>query len=188
MERQLPMFTWVEEHRTRIGFGLQVAARPDSPAPQRELLAAGRLAEDLGFDAFFLGDHPAYAPDCWLHLAAIAVRTRRIRLGSVVNCVFYRLPVMLARLATDLDHLSEGRLILGLGIGWNETEFAQLGLPFLSVHARQAALEEAIAILRGVWAPEPFTFRGQYFSTVGERITPPVQQPGPPLLIAGAGE
>jgi len=96
---------------------------------------------------------------------------------------------MTARLAADVDHLSGGRLILGLGIGWNAAEFAQLGLPFPSVPERQAAMEEVITIIRGVWGSQPFTYHGTFFQTHEERVAPsPVQRPGPPLLIAGAGE
>jgi alkanesulfonate monooxygenase SsuD/methylene tetrahydromethanopterin reductase-like flavin-dependent oxidoreductase (luciferase family) len=96
---------------------------------------------------------------------------------------------MTARLAADLDNLSGGRLVLGLGNGWDANEFANLGLPFLPARERQAALEEAIAIIRGVWGEEPFTFAGCHFRTTGTRVTPPpFQQPVPPLMIAGAGE
>lgn len=180
---------WVVAQRGRIGWGVQAFAYADDPHPSDSVLAAGRLAEQLGFGAFFIGDHPAYATECWVHLAALAVTTDRIRLGSVVNCVLYRHPVMLARLAADLDHLSDGRLILGLGIGWNAEEFAQLGMAFPPARERQAALEEAIAIVRGVWGDAPFTFAGRTFSTTDERVVPPpVQQPAPPLIIAGAGE
>ncbi|MDP9364665.1 MAG: LLM class flavin-dependent oxidoreductase, partial [Chloroflexota bacterium] len=180
---------WVIEHRERIGVGLQAVARADDPAPSRRLLAAGRLADDLGLDGFFLGDHPAYAPEAWLHLGALAVTTRRVRLGSVVLCAGYRSPVLTARLAADLDNISGGRLMLGLGIGWNATEFAQLGLPFPPVPERQAALAETITIVRGVWGTQPFTFRGRYQSCKDERVVPgPAQPGGPPLMIAGAGE
>lgn len=96
---------------------------------------------------------------------------------------------MLARLAADLDHLSGGRLILGLGIGWNADEFAQLGMPFPSVHDRQEALDEALAIIAGVWGPEPFSFTGRHWSTCGGHVDPPpVQRPRPPIMIAGSGE
>ncbi|MCD6028891.1 MAG: class flavin-dependent oxidoreductase [Thermomicrobiales bacterium] len=180
---------WVAAWQDRVGWGVQAFAQPDDPDPSGSVLAAGQLAERLGFDAFFIGDHPAYATECWLHLAFLAATTERIRLGSVVNCVLYRHPVMLARLAADLDHVSGGRLVLGLGIGWNESEFAQLGVQFLPARERQAALEEAIAIVRGVWGTAPFTFVGRYFSTADERVAPPpLQRPRPPLIIAGAGE
>ena len=121
---------WVREFHHRIGWGLQASAQPHDPDPGRRVMAAGRLADTLGFDAFFLGDHPAYAPEVWLHLGALAVQTSRVRLGSVVLCAGYRPPVLTARLAADLDNLSRGRAILGLGHGWNAAEFAQLGLPF----------------------------------------------------------
>jgi alkanesulfonate monooxygenase SsuD/methylene tetrahydromethanopterin reductase-like flavin-dependent oxidoreductase (luciferase family) len=180
---------WVREFEHRVGWGLQAIPPPTDENPAQSLLAAGRLAEELGFDGFFIGDHPAYSPEAWLHLSAIAVQTSRIRLGSVVLCAGYRAPVLTARLAADLDNLSHGRLILGLGHGWNAAEFAQLGLPFLPVAQRQEALAEAIEIIRGVWGPEPFSFHGRHHTTVDERITPPPQQsPGPPLLLAGSGE
>jgi alkanesulfonate monooxygenase SsuD/methylene tetrahydromethanopterin reductase-like flavin-dependent oxidoreductase (luciferase family) len=180
---------WVREFRDRVGWGLQAFALPQAPDPASQAMAAGRRADSLGFDAFFLGDHPAYAPEVWLHLGALAMQTSRVRLGSVVLCAGYRPPVLTARLAADLDNLSGGRVILGLGHGWNATEFAQLGLPFRSVPQRQAALAESIEIIRGVWGPERFSYRGQYHSTERERvIPPPLQQPSPPLILAGGGE
>ena len=180
---------WVREFRDRIGWGLQAFALPTDPDPAPRIMAAGRLADELGFDAFFLGDHPAYAPEAWLHLGALAVQTTRVRLGSVVLCAGYRPPVLTARLAADLDNLCSGRAILGLGHGWNATEFAQLGLPFPSVPERQAALAETVEIIRGVWGSRPFSFHGRYHNTEQEQILPsPVQRPSPPLLLAGAGE
>jgi alkanesulfonate monooxygenase SsuD/methylene tetrahydromethanopterin reductase-like flavin-dependent oxidoreductase (luciferase family) len=128
---------WVREFDHRVGWGVQAFALPTDPDPAAAIMAAGLLAEELGFDGFFIGDHPAYAPEAWLHLAALAVQTTRIRLGSVVLCAGYRSPVLTARLAADLDNLSGGRFVLGLGHGWNATEFAQLGLPFPSVPQRQ---------------------------------------------------
>jgi alkanesulfonate monooxygenase SsuD/methylene tetrahydromethanopterin reductase-like flavin-dependent oxidoreductase (luciferase family) len=180
---------WVRQFQSRVGWGLQAVAQPDDLQPASSILAAGRLAESLGLDAFFIGDHPAYAPDVWLHLAALAVQTERIRLGSVVLCAGYRSPVLTARLAADLDNLSGGRFILGLGHGWNAAEFAQLGLPFPSVPERQRALAEAIEIIRGVWGEQPLTFRGDFHNTEkGWVQPPPLQQPAPPLILAGAGE
>ena len=180
---------WVRGIRGRVGWGLQAFARPEDSAPGQRVIEAGLLADKLGFDAYFLGDHPAYAPEAWLHLGALAVLTNRVRLGSVVICAGYRAPVLTARLAADLDNLSAGRAILGLGHGWNGTEFAQLGLPFPPVPDRQAALAEAIEIIRGVWGPEPFSYQGRYHSTEQEQISPrPVQRPTLPLILAGAGE
>jgi alkanesulfonate monooxygenase SsuD/methylene tetrahydromethanopterin reductase-like flavin-dependent oxidoreductase (luciferase family) len=180
---------WVRQFQDRVGWGLQAVPQPNDPQPSSRVLNAGRLADDLGLDAFFVGDHPAYAPEPWLHLAWLAAQTSRIRLGSVVLCAGYRPPVLTARLAADLDNLSDGRLLLGLGHGWNAAEFAQLGLPFPPVAERQAALAETIEIVRGVWGPRPFTYQGVYHSTRDERIVPPPKQtPGPPLILAGSGE
>ena len=189
METQLPMFSWVESRRSRLGFGVQTFAWNDDPRPSASVIRAGQLAEEMGFDDFFVGDHPGYQSEPWLHLTAVAVTTERIGLGSVVNCVYHRHPVMLARLVADLDHISGGRVVLGLGIGWNDTEFAQLGISFPPVPDRQEALEEAIQIVRGVWGPEPFTFHGKHWRTDGGHVAPPpLQRPSIPLLIAGSGE
>ena len=176
-----PLSPWVAEHRDRVGFGLHVFPIDTKVDPVRGMLDPGRLAEELGFDAFIFSDHPAWGPECWVHMAALAATSERIRLGTGVLCALYRHPVMTARLAADLDNLSDGRLILGLGCGWDAGEFANLGLPFPPVPDRQAALEEAITIIRGVWGDEPFSFDGRYYQTTGARVMPPPRQrPGPP--------
>jgi alkanesulfonate monooxygenase SsuD/methylene tetrahydromethanopterin reductase-like flavin-dependent oxidoreductase (luciferase family) len=189
MTADWPLSPWVAERRGHVGFGLQVFPIDTKIDPARHLLAAGQLAEELGFDALFLGDHPAWALECWIHLAALAVTTSHIRLGINVLGMPFRHPVMTARLAADLDNLSQGRLILGMGIGWDANEFTNLGLPFPAVSERQAALEEAITIMRGVWDDEPFSFTGRYHQTSNARVAPPpVQRPHPPFMIGGGGE
>jgi alkanesulfonate monooxygenase SsuD/methylene tetrahydromethanopterin reductase-like flavin-dependent oxidoreductase (luciferase family) len=186
---------WVKARRDSINFALQVEARPDDPGPGQSVLAAGRLAEELGFDAFLAADHPSWQSEPWLHLASLAVSTERIRLGTMVSSVLYRPPVLTARLASDLDHLSNGRLVLGLGIGWDAAvlgwgtnEFDRMGLPFPTTRERQEALAEAIAIIRGTWGPEPFSFQGRHFTVRNAHVTPPPIQGVPPIVIAGAGE
>ena len=166
--------------RTRSTSRLQVDTRSDDPAPGRSVLAAGRLAEELGFDAFFTGDHPSWQSEVWLHMAALAGTTERIGLGPMVTSVLYRPPVLTARLAADLDHLSNGRLVLGLGIGWDAAalgwgtnEFDRMGLPYPTTRERQEALAEAIAIIRGVWGPEPFSFQGRHFTAKDAQVAPP---------------
>lgn len=180
---------WVVERRERITFGVQTFARADDPQPGERVLAAGRLVDQLGLDAFYIGDHPAHATEVWMHLAALAVTTERVRLGSVVNCVLYRHPVMTARQAADLDQLCGGRTLLGLGIGWDVPEFGELGMDYPPTPERHAALEEALEIIAGVWGDEPFSYSGQRYQVTNARITPaPTEQPHPPLMIAGAGE
>lgn len=139
----------------------------------REYCACAQAVEELGFDALWVTDHPMIATDCWSILTTLAVATHTIRLGSLVNCVYYRNPVLLARQAADVDRFSNGRLILGLGIGDQPLEFARLGLPFPNIPERQKMLELAIRSVRETW----------------EYLTPgPVQQPHIPLLIAGGGK
>ena len=183
-----PVHPWVAERRDDVRFGVQVFPLPDDPDPSATVIAAGRAADEAGLDAFFIGDHPGYHIDPWLHLAAVAVQTRRVTLGSVVNCVMHRHPAMHGRLAADLDRISGGRCLLGLGIGWNKPEFAQLGIPFEPVPARQRALEEAIRIIDGMFGDEPFDLAGETWSTTGALVGKAVRRRRPPLLIAGAGD
>lgn len=190
-----PCHPWVASLRGRAGFALQAVARPEAPDPGGQLVEAGRQADRYGFDAFFLGDHPAWAPEVWIHLAVIAASTERVRLGQMVAAVPYRTPLMTARLQSDLDHRSGGRSILGLGIGWNAAdyglggnEFDRMGISYPPVRERQDALEEAVAIVRGLWGPEPFTFEGEHFRTAPANVPAPAQAGGPPLLIAGSGK
>lgn len=190
-----PCHPWVTSLRGRVGFALQAVARPAAPDPGGQLVAAGRLADRYGFDAFFLGDHPAWAPEVWVHLAVIAATTERVRLGQMVAAAPYRTPLMTARLQSDLDHRSGGRSILGLGIGWNAAdyglgtnEFDRMGLPYPPARVRQEALEETISIVRGLWGPEPFGFDGTHFRTAPANVPAPLQPGGPPLVIAGSGK
>lgn len=177
---------WVADADNGIRWGIQLVLG-DEGLPR--VLTAGKLVEDLGFDGCFICDHPAVQADPWTCLSAIAGVTERVRLGSAVNCIPYRHPTMLARLATDLDTISKGRLMLGLGIGWLVPEFAALGLPFTSATERYAALEEALEIIPGVWGDEKFSYEGKYYQVGPVRISPPpVQQPRPPLMIGGSGE
>jgi alkanesulfonate monooxygenase SsuD/methylene tetrahydromethanopterin reductase-like flavin-dependent oxidoreductase (luciferase family) len=189
---------WVAKADEGVRFGPQIGAIRNRPVlphwqlyddPMGILMEAGQLVERLGFDAVFLHDHPLHSPDPWIGLAALSTITERVMLGSVVNCVFYRHPAYLARMAADLDQVSKGRLMLGLGVGWHWGEFAAFEQPFDSPGKRLAALDEAVAIIEGSWSPEPFAYQGKYFKTTGMQIHPgPLQQPRPPLMIAGSGE
>jgi alkanesulfonate monooxygenase SsuD/methylene tetrahydromethanopterin reductase-like flavin-dependent oxidoreductase (luciferase family) len=189
---------WVAKADDGVRFGVQIAAvkRRTSQLdvtlhddPLAVLLEAGKLVESLGFDGLFLHDHPSFSPDPWTGLAALAVATERVTLGSVVVCAPYRHPTHVARLSTDLDNLSRGRFMLGLGVGWAVPEFAALGLSFDSVPKRQAALRETVEIVQGLWRGEPFTYSGRHYTIDNVRIDPrPIQQPAPPLMIAGGGE
>jgi alkanesulfonate monooxygenase SsuD/methylene tetrahydromethanopterin reductase-like flavin-dependent oxidoreductase (luciferase family) len=177
---------WVAAGLRGVRAGVLIAG----PQPDwTQYHAVATLAEDLGFDSMWVADHPLILGDCWTRLAALAVTTERIRLGSLVSCVYYRNPVLLAQMAADVDRWSGGRLVLGLGIGDQAGEFAQMGLPFPSTRERQAALEETIQVVRGVSGSTPFTYRGTYARAEQSQIPfAPAQQPSIPLLIAGGGE
>lgn len=163
---------WVAEagDRPRWLIQLVLAQRPDA---LRELPRTAALVEQLGFHACLIFDHPLFHPDPFVALPVIAAATTRVRIGSAVTCVWYRHPLHLARLASDLDHVSGGRLILGLGVGNDEEEFHALGLPFPAPGVRVERVAETIGRIRDAWA--------------SGRITPPTQKPGPPIVIGGGG-
>jgi alkanesulfonate monooxygenase SsuD/methylene tetrahydromethanopterin reductase-like flavin-dependent oxidoreductase (luciferase family) len=172
---------WVAEGEQRVRFGV------DGGGPRGDwsaLLDWAQTVERLGFDSFWIGDHTTLSwRDCWTALTAVALRTRRVRIGPLVSCVYYRPPALLARMAADVDRLSGGRLVLGLGVGDIPTEFAQLGLPYLPLPRRQAALAETVEIVRGLWSGVPFSFEGTHF-----RVADATVQPGPsssPVAASG---
>ena len=179
---------WVAEADGGIRWGVQLIVPNEANALTKLITTASRV-EELGYDYLSIFDHPLMHVDPWIALAGLATRTNRVRLGSTVNCAMYRHPAHLARLATDLDNLSNGRHVLGLGSGWLQPEFRALGLDFGSFADRNSALEDALAIVRGVWETPPFTYTGKTFSTVEMMAEPrPVQQPRPPIVVAGNGE
>jgi len=178
---------WVAEGQRQIRFGLCVASLKGADWPAFQSFV--QRLEALGFDSFWKSDHPMNWLDCWTTLAALAVVTTRIRLGSFVSCVGYRQPSLLARMSADVDRMSAGRLVLGLGSGDFLWEFEQLGLQCPSPRERQEALEEAIQIVRGVVDLAPLTYKGRHFWVTNATLPfGPVQQPHLPLLIAGGGE
>src|ERR1700694_2009374 len=134
---------WVAENSRRVGFGISTNAMSDWSAI-RELAQA---AEALGFDALWLPDHPLLGWDSWTMLAGIAEATKRIRLGTMVSCVYYRNPAVLARIVADVDRISGGRVVLGIGSGDMPWEFQQLGMEFPPPARRAAALEEALHVI-----------------------------------------
>ncbi len=177
---------WVAEADHGLRWGIQLVLGDDGLS---RLLDAGRMVEELGFDGCYIFDHPSIQADPWICIAALAGVTERVRLGSLVNCVSYRHPALLARMAADVDNISRGRLLLGLGIGWLKPEFEAFGENYDPAPERFAALEEALEIIPGVWGAEKFAYVGQHYQIGPLRITPPpLQQPRPPLVIGGSGE
>ena len=179
---------WVAVADEGIRWGVQLIV-PNERNALANLITTANRVEELGYDYLSIFDHPLMHVDPWIALSGLATRTSKVRLGSTVNCAVYRHPAHLARLATDLDNLSNGRHVLGLGSGWLKPEFAALGLDFGTFADRSAALEDTLAIVRGVWSEPPFTYKGDRFSTDKMVVEPrPVQQPCPPIVVAGNGE
>ena len=180
---------WVTESRQGpVRFGIQAICGQDD-AVYRRAVETGRFAESLGFDFYSIFDHPMMQADPFILLTAVAMQTERIRVGSTVLCGLYRHPTQLARLVADLDGISGGRAICGLGSGWMEREFAAMEVPFGTPKQRQDGLDEAIEIILGSWGSAPFSYDGKRFSTREFQVLPgPVQSPRPPVMIGGSGE
>ena len=159
-----------------------------------ELLDMIRAIEDLGFDSIWLGEHllyrwqdrPPRGPwEAWTELAAIAAVTRRVEFGPLVACTNFHNPALLAKQAATIDEVSGGRFILGLGAGWNETEFRAFGLPF---DHRVDRFEEAYAIIRGLLQDGAVDFEGRFYQARDCELLPRGPRPGgPPLLIGSNG-
>ncbi len=179
-----PVHPWVAEAQSTVRFSLVGAFLTG----WTELRDFALRAEELGFDAYWANDHPSRSMDCWTQLAALAAVTTRMRIMALVSCVYYRSPALLARQAADVDLVSGGRLVLGLGIGDDAGEFRQLGLDFPGTGERLDALAETIEVTRGVWE-SPLTSEGRLHHLAGAHVRPgPVQRPRVPVLIGGGGE
>ncbi len=160
-------------------------------APTRAgYVEAVRRAEQLGYDVVLCSDHLELAGRHFSHFApvpaltAAAMATERIRIGTSVLNQDFRHPAVLAREAASLDVLSDGRLELGLGMGWNEPEYRMAGIPFDPAPERLRRLSEYVQVVKGVMAPGPFSFSGEFFAVDSMADEPPVlQRPHPPIMI-----
>ena len=157
-----------------------------------ELVAMARAAEETGFESLWVGDHLLYRGDgrpergpwdCWTVLAALAAVTERVEVGPLVACTAFREPALLARTAAAVDEVSGRRLRLGLGSGWNETEFRTFGIPY---DRRTARFEEAFGVVRRLLAGERVTIDGDFSSLVDAVVLPPPART-PPLMVGGDG-
>ena len=180
------------KHPVRFGLqtGQQNVAWPD-------LLDLWRKADQWGYDSLWNFDHfyaifTDPADPClegWTTLSALAQSTSRARIGHLVTGNTYRHPCLTAKMAVSLDHISSGRLNLGIGAGWFELEHTSLGLDFKNVRGRLEALEEALKIIRGMFAGEKVTLRGKHYSVTEAFSHPgPVQAGGPPIMLGGEGK
>ncbi len=189
----------------RVGLALpqyDFSVPAERPLRWETVAACARRAETLGFSSLWLSDHlfwdlaryggspepgASFAP--LPALAALARQTSTIRLGVLVLNAPLRPPSVLAKSLATLDVISHGRLIVGIGAGWYEPEFAASEIVFERPGTRLVQLQEAIAILRGMFGGGPFTFPGRHWSLEDARCLPlPVQRPGPPIWVGGKGD
>jgi len=166
---------------------------PAELGPQRE---AWRMADEAGFDHIWPFDHlialgndpTGLIFDGWTILGAVAENTKRARIGLNVTGNLYRHPGLLAKIAVTVDHLSGGRLEMGMGAAWNEPEFKMYGMPFPSVADRIRMLDEACSVLKALWTEERATFKGRFYQLDNAIAEPkPLQRPYPPIWIGGSG-
>jgi len=182
------------------GMRLRIFTEPQQGASYATLRRVATASEELGFDAFFRSDHylkmgsvsgQPGPTDAWATLAALAVETSRIRLGTLVTSATFRYPGPLAITVAQIDEMSGGRVELGLGAGWFDAEHQAYGIPFPATAERFDRLEEQLAIVTGLWTTadgEKFSYDGAYYQVTDSPALPkPVQRPGPPVIIGGHG-
>jgi F420-dependent oxidoreductase-like protein len=190
----------VGEHQVRIG--LKYLPMNTTPELLREVWTS---ADEAGFDHLWIFDHfralersatgwyqcPPTDPvfEAWTTLAAMAVLTKRIRIGINVVGNLYRHPGVVAKMAATVDHFSGGRLEVGIGAGWAERELVTLGMPFPAVGERIERLAEACDVLKLLWTQDFCDYAGRYYTLTQAISSPhPLQKPYPPLWLGGGGE
>lgn len=162
----------------------------------QQIVDTWKLAEELGYVSAFTFDHfmpirgdpngPCF--EGWSLLAALAAQTRHLKVGVLVTGNIYRFPIVVAKMAATVDHVSNGRLILGIGAGWFEHETSAYGIPFFTVGGRARRLGEALQVLKLLFTQERSSFAGRYYQLNDAPFEPkPVQRPHPPILVGGMG-
>ena len=186
------------------GRKLDLTSYADGMSKYGALRRVAVQAENLGFDSIWFYDHfiamppgpqsPETQPvteatfECWSLLAALSAVTTRIRLGSMVTSMSYRPPPLLAKMASVIDVISAGRLNVGIGAGWQESEYRAYGYEYPPLRVRLEQLEEAILVMKAMWTETYPVFAGDHFRIDGAINEPkPVQTPHPPLWVGGSG-
>ena len=155
------------------------------------------LIEELGYDSIWVYDHfhnvprPAHEAvfECWTTLAALSQRTTKVRLGQMVGCNSYRHPSVLAKITSNIDVISGGRLDWGIGAGWYEHEYKGYGFEFPEPKVRIQMLRECVEIVKSMWTEPTTTYSGRHYELDGAQCDPkPLQSPHPPIWIGGGGE
>lgn len=159
----------------------------------REMADMARVIEEVGFDSVWTGEHLLYEEkghrrgpwEAWSVLAAVAAVTERVEIGPLVAALPFHNPALLAKQAATVDEISGGRLVVGVGAGWNETEFRAFGLPY---GRRVDRFVEGFGIFRRLLAGERVDHRGEFYRLEGAELLPPPRPGGPPLMIGSNGQ
>ena len=179
----------------KIRFGIQIEPQFGFDYVTVEKIALN--AEKLGYNSIWSSDHlflhdKAEQINCmeaWTLLSALASKTSHLRLGTLVTCNSYRYPSLLAKIASTIDLISNGRLEFGIGAGWKEIEFKAFGISFPSIKERFEQLEETLQIVKLLWTEPKTTFNGKHYTIKDAFSAPkPIQKPHPPIFIGGTGE
>jgi F420-dependent oxidoreductase-like protein len=179
------------------GWKRELVGIPDPQAKWAKCKEVALAAEAAGYDSIWVYDHFHNVPkpsneavfECWTTMAALAEATSRIRLGQMVGCALYRPPALLAKITSNLDVISGGRLEWGIGAGWYRNEFAGYGYEFPEPKERIGRMAETVEIVTSMWSQPETTYEGKYFQLQRAQCDPkPVQSPRPPVWIGGGGE
>ncbi len=171
-------------HPRTFRFGIQLS----SAASGTDWATLAREAEDLGYSTLFMPDHFGDQLAPTPALAAAAAATTELRVGPLVLDNDYKHPVVTAKEMATLDVLSGGRLELGIGAGWMASDYESSGILMDQASERVDRLEEGLAVIKGLFAPGPFSYEGKHYRISGlDGLPKPIQQPGPPVLIGGGG-
>ncbi|MBS1263386.1 MAG: 5,10-methylenetetrahydromethanopterin reductase [Methanonatronarchaeales archaeon] len=184
-----------------MNFGYHYTSFEDTGTDMLESVReTAHRVEAAGFDWFSLMDHLWQIPyvgqpddhffTCYSMLPAVAALTQEMRLGALVTCVHYRNPALLGKLVTDLDHISGGRAVLGIGAGWFQDEYEGYGIEYPDDATRISQMEDAVRLIKETWTAEnPVSYDGEHYSVEDLVLSPkPVQDPHPPVLVGGGGE
>ena len=180
-------------YRRKVNFGVFL---PQAGLSFEQLVERALLIERLGYHSLWLVDH-MWSPrsrdvdhlECLTTLCGLAGRTAWLRLGSLVLCNSFRNPALLAKMLTTLDHVSNGRLEVGIGAGWLAEEYAGYGYEFPGIGTRLKQLEESLQILKAMFTEPRANFKGRFYSVSDAANSPkPVQKPHPPITVGGSGE
>ena len=175
---------------------MRISFWPGANQTWEEVLNLSKHVESKGWDGVWYADHfmpddEDTSEDCnemWSTLAALAALVPRLRIGSMVSCNTYRHPAVLAKIAATVDNISGGRLVLGLGAGWQENEHRAYGLQYPSLGGRMRRMEEACQVLKALFTQHRSDYQGRYYQLDDAPLEPkPIQEPLP-LLIGGGGE